>query len=53
MSGRPRLIRLKAWLVSGTPARGTAFAIDFVAALGQVTAIALRGLTRRLKGGIL
>lgn len=33
MSGRPRLIRFQAWLVTGAPARGLAFMLDFSTAL--------------------
>lgn len=44
MTGRPRLIRFKAWLVTGTPARGLAFALDFTVGLSKAAAIAIRNM---------
>jgi hypothetical protein len=39
--------RFKAWLVTGAPARGLAFLIDFSIALGYAVVAGARTLTRR------
>lgn len=53
MKTRPRLVRLKAWLVTGAPARGVAFVVDFSIALSRGMAMATTALTRRLRRRIL
>lgn len=49
----PLLDRFLAWLVTGAPARGVAFCIDFSVAISKGVAIGVATVTRRLRRRIL